>query len=163
MSDNSPSSGEPREVRRSAEAFVTDIMEREAELATAPPPSVKRRSRLPIVQVLVAVFAILLVWNVARFIHNPPVFSREELDADAQLTLFLTAQGLEAYWISAGTLPTSLEAVELDDEDLRYARLNDSTYVLTMTAGTTELEYHRGDDISRFATAFDVLVGEAER
>lgn len=145
---------------KSQEEYVAKIMELEAELAAVPAPTVKRRSRLPILFALLPILTGLLAWNIARFVYSPAVFTDAEIEADAMFTLFVTAQGLEAYWDSAGTLPPSLEAVQLDDEYLRYELVNDSIYILTVTDEATELVYRRGEDIARFNAAADVLEGE---
>ena len=150
------------ESEKSKSAYLAEIMAHESELAAMPKPKAKRRSWLPTLMALVAILAGLLAWNVARIIYNPPVFTAEEIEADALFSLYLISQGLEAYWDSAGTLPMSLEAVELDDEYVRYARMNDSSYALTVMVDTTQLVYRRGEDVSRFTTAFDVLAGGAK-
>lgn len=165
MSDNTAAPRDPRERQNeeTADAIVADIMDIEAELAATPPPEAKRRSPLPFLVALLTIFTGLFAWNMIRIAHDPPVFTDEELESDALFSLFVTSQGLEAYWDSAGVLPSSLEAVELDDEFLHYARVNDSTYTLTAAAGTTEVVYQRGEDLSRFAVALDVLGGGTER
>ena len=165
MSERDSTPQQPRHSTspKSPDELVADIMEREAKLEPRPRPDVKRRSWIPILVALLVIFTGLTAWNVARMIYEPAIFSKEELESDALFTIFVTSQGLEAHWDAMGTFPRSLEEIALDDDDLHYARLNDSTYVLTITVGASELVYRRGEDISRFVTAADVLGGEAAR
>ena len=165
MSNRDFNAGAPPDPQndKSPDEYVAKIMELEAEIAAMPAPTVKRRSRLPILLVLLPILTALLAWNIARMVYSPPVFTAEEIEMDAMFTLFVTSQGLEAFWDSAGTLPLSLESVQLEDEYLRYELLNDSIYILTVTDDTTELVYRRGEDITMLSAAADVLEGGTDR
>ncbi len=148
---------------KSKNAYVDEIMEQEADTSEASEVPVQRRSPVPIFTALLVVLIGLLAWNLVRIIHSPPVFTAEEEEAGALFSVYLVAQGLEAHLEAEGILPNDLEAAGVDGEEVTYGRANDSTYVLSVTVGEAELVYRRGDDLSRFATAYDVLSGETER
>jgi len=148
----------------SPEKLVGDFMNQYAkEMAEAGPKDVKKRSRVPFLLVSLVILAGLLAWNIFLMIHNPPVFTQAELEADAELTLYLTAQGLAEHLNAEGTLPQTLEAVDLDDDHLTYTRLSDSTYMINMVVGETGITYRSGDHLARFERALDEIPVEAVR
>lgn len=165
MNNGNSKPGDLRNTRetKSPDAIIARIMEKEAELGTAPEPVTRPHWKLAFLAALLPVFAALLVWNGVRMGSNPPVFTKVEQEQGTRFSLYVTSQGLEGILDSAGTLPVSLEAVELDDETLTYKRLTDSTYTLSATAGSTRFVYTRGDDLEQFASAFEGFAGGAGR
>ena len=72
-------------------------------------------------------------------------------------TLYLTIQGIEAYHDSAGSYPTDLESLGLDDEDLEYSSIQDG-YELTGATGDPGLLYRRGDDLTPYQEALNAVL-----
>lgn len=158
-----PSNCRENQQNDSPDMFVAEIMEREYELAAEPEPQPKQRSPIPMLVVLLLLLFGLLAWNLARIVAKPPAFTAEEVQQERLFTLFVTSRELETHLDTARTLPPSLETLDLELEGLSYQRVNDSVYVLTAEAGTTQVAYRRGDDLSRFATVVNMVGGGNER
>ena len=86
---------------------------------------------------------------------SPPV----ETEA-ARFTIYLVAQAVEEYRDTAGTLPPSLEYLELDEDGIEYARVGDS-FTLTATIGDDRIVYRAGEDLQQFWVAYETFSREA--
>jgi hypothetical protein len=152
MSDHNAGASIPEDVRKQ---FVAEIMELEAAEANRPAVP-KKRSRLPLLAVLCAVFVGLTAWNVVRLLRDPPVFAPALEEEATRFTIYLVAQAVEEYRDSTATLPASLELIRMDEDGIVYAPAN-STYTLWATIGGTRVEYRAGEDLTRFRDAYAVL------
>jgi hypothetical protein len=89
--------------------------------------------------------------------HNKSVHSKVTLEeASRRFSIYLIAEGIQAFRDSTGTLPATLEDIGLDEEGIAY-RTNGQTYRIISLEGTKSIIYVEGDDPNHFATAFTVL------
>lgn len=146
----------------SPDRYLEEIVRRHAEAAVRSEPPPRRRWRVPVVLASLAVLAGLTAWNVVRVAREPEVFTPVEEEAGLNFTIYLVAEGIEAYRGSSGALPENLVVLGLDDEGVDYV-VRDSGYVLVATQDTVRVTYRSGDDLTAFANAYELLVGEAER
>jgi myo-inositol-hexaphosphate 3-phosphohydrolase len=82
--------------------------------------------------------------------------------ASVRFSIYLIAEGLQAYRDSTGTLPATLREADLDEEGIEYVT-NGSTYRLVALDGSNSIVYVEGDSPKRYGTAFNVLEGGAVR
>ena len=150
---------EPSQTRRElASELVNSIMKdnvdaREHSKVRAQDQEGKRkRLRRILVFGLLPAFLVLLSWNLTRGGEPPQVFSPAELDAGSRFKIFLAAQALKVYRDSAGTWPTSLDAVGFGNEGLSY-EVVDTTYVIQSTIGGAPVFYRSGDNLDFFRDA----------
>ena len=139
--------------------FIDEIMRRDAELAVREPVEVRKKSPGRLLLLLAPIAVVLIVWNIVMSAGDPEVFTVDEQEAAAKTTLFLVAQGLLVHRDSAGSLPATLEEIDLDEEGLTYRRNYDS-YTLTVEANGKVFTYRSGDDLSGFAAAFATFLSE---
>jgi hypothetical protein len=139
---------------------VADIMKREKEAVQA--ASERRhpriRSLLPLLLSLAPVFLGLTIWNILRA-SGEPVIAPQDLEASVRFSIYLTAQELNAYQDSSGSLPPSLTVVGMEDDGIVYAR-GEAGYVLSARVGERVLQYRQGDSWASFAAAYDLLARE---
>ena len=113
--------------------------------------------------VLVPALLGLTGWNVGRLTHQPVVFTPHETEAALRFRIYLAAEAVLAFKVSAGTLPADIKDIGLDhDEGLVYAPL-DTTYIITGVAGEVRLTYRGDQDLGPFAVAYEELVGGRRR
>ena len=151
------------DMRQTSEAeragFVEEIMQRDSEEANRKPPERPRRSWGPLLVVLIPVLVGLTAWNSFSMTRTTVAFSPPiETDA-ARFTIYLIAQAVEEYRDSAGALPPSLEYLDLDEEGIEYARLDDS-YTLTASVGDNRIVYRAGEDLQEFWVAYETFSRE---
>jgi hypothetical protein len=115
----------------------------------------RRPVRAPFMIGLLILLAGLTIGNL-RPAAPPPA---DDDEAAARFTIYLTAETIEAYRDSAGTLPSGLEQVGLADDDLTYA-VRDGSYTLTARVGDATVTYVDGEDLAPYAAAYDILVAE---
>lgn len=140
-------------------SFVEEIMQREFEEANRKPPERPRRSRGPLLVVLIPVLVGLTAWNIFSMARTTRAFSPPIETEAARFTIYLIAQAVEEYRDSAGTLPPSLGYLDLDEEGIEYARLDDS-YTLTATIGDDRIVYRAGEDLQQFWVAYETFSRE---
>ncbi len=139
---------------------VSRVMDRVAETAQVEGADLRQRTHVILNGVLVVsvfLLALVLWWDVRQFSEVPVVFTpAEEMDG-ILATLYLTIQGIEAYHDSAGSFPSDLESLGLDDEDLVYSPLLDG-YALTGATVDQSLLYRRGDDLTPYQEALNAVL-----
>ncbi|MBI1968159.1 MAG: hypothetical protein HYS40_09225 [Gemmatimonadetes bacterium] len=116
----------------------------------------RRRSKLWYSLALLPLFLGLTIWNLTRASTQPTVFTPEELDASLRFKMFLAAQAVQAYRDSAGTWPSSLAVVGMEDAALVY-QLADTSYTIADTSGGVPLVYHSGETLAPFADGYALL------
>lgn len=136
--------------------FVEEIMQRDFEEATRKPPERPRRSWGPLLVVMIPVLVGLTAWNVFSMTRTTGAFSPPIETEAARFTIYLIAQAVEEYRDAAGALPPSLEYLDLDEEDIEYARLDDS-YTLTASVGDNRIVYRAGEDLQQFWIAYETF------
>jgi len=139
--------------------YIDEIMRRDADLAAQAPVEVRKKAAGRWLLLLAPIAVVLIAWNIVRAAGDPEVFTVNEQEAAAKTTLFLVAQGLQVHLDSAGSLPATLEEIDLDEEDLTYQRNYDS-YTLTVEANGRVFTFRSGDDLSGFAAAFATFLSE---
>jgi hypothetical protein len=140
---------------------VADIMKREIGVvqAAAERRHPRLRSVLPLLLSLAPVFVGLTAWNIMRARDDGPVIPTEDVEASVRFSIYLTAQELNAYQDSVGSLPPSLTVVGMEDDGIVYSR-GETGYVLTARVGDRVLQYRQGDSWASFAAAYDLLARE---
>jgi hypothetical protein len=118
----------------------------------------QKKPRYKILGALLGILVIVIGLNVARVLTAPDPFTRAEEEASAMLTVYLVAQGVEAFRDSAGFLPTDLENLDLDEEGLVYT-VQESGYVLEYQDGGVSASYRSGQSLTSFVAAVEVLEG----
>ena len=139
--------------------FLEEIMQREHEDANWQPPERPKRSWGPLLVVLTPVLLALTAWNAYTMMRTPDAFTPPVEAEAARFTIYLIAQSVEEYRDSAGVLPPSLEYLDLDEDGIEYARLDDS-YTLTATIGDNRIVYRAGEDLQQFWVAYESLSRE---
>jgi hypothetical protein len=116
----------------------------------------RKNPRYKALGILLLVLVILIGLNVVRVLTAPDPFTPAQEAASAGLTVYLVAQGLEAYRDSTGFLPTDLESLDLDEEGLRYT-VQDPGYVLQYQEEGLTVSYRSGESLTPLIAAYDVL------
>jgi hypothetical protein len=83
-------------------------------------------------------------------------------EASSRFSIYLIAEGLQAYRDSTGALPATLEEAGLDETGIAY-RTDGSTYRLVVTEGSRSMVYVEGEEQDHFGAAFHILEGGAVR
>ena len=73
-------------------------------------------------------------------------------------TVYLVAQGVEAFRDSAGFLPVDLESLDLDEEGLTYT-VRESSYTLHYQEEAITASYRSGESLAAFIAAYEALEG----
>jgi hypothetical protein len=143
-------------LRRSAtEAELLDqIMQLDAEHnERSPVPQQRRNLSRRILVVCLLVLVAVTSWNIMQIFRVPAAVSLVIEEESARLLIYLAAQAIDEYRDSTKTLPTSLDAIGVDQSAIEYEMI-DSTYTLTAVVGPTTLTYRDGDELSRFRDAY---------
>ncbi len=114
----------------SPDRYIEEIVRRDAEAAVRSEPPPRRGWRVPVVLASLAILAGLTAWNVVRVAREPEVFTPVQEEAGLNFTIYLVAEGIEAYRGSSGALPENLVVLGLDDDGVDYVTV-DSGYLLT--------------------------------
>lgn len=150
----------PPEQKRAAPGYVADILQQTADNAAAEAAARKRgpaRRRIGgWLGLLVVVLIGLTAWNVYRGTREPQVGTPAEELVTARFTMYLVAQELDAYRRQHGALPPTLDAINADEEPIRYA-MDGLDYVLTADVAGQRLTYRSGADPLPFWSAGEEL------
>jgi hypothetical protein len=142
--------------------YLEDIMKQEVEDSEERRRiRAQRGQKQPRYKMLSAILGILVVvlgLNVARALTAPDPFTESEEHASAMLTVYLVAQGVEAFRDSTGFLPADLESLDLDEEGLEYT-VQGQSYSLQYALDGVSASYRAGESFAPFASAIDVLEG----
>ena len=150
----SPRLDESKDSRRALADAFQDVLKadqerREAERRSARP----HRPWLGILSLVVlsATVAWLAIDRPAWLLPPPAVESPARDDAGLRLTMYAAATRLQAYRSTARRYPVRLEDVPgVSARDLRYERLNDTTFVLRGHRGAANLSLASRDDLDAF-------------
>jgi hypothetical protein len=118
----------------------------------------QKRPRYRMLGSLVGILVIVLGLNVVRALTAPDPFTPSEEHASAMLTVYLVAQGVEAFRDSTGFLPASLESLDLDEEGLEYT-VRGQSYTLGYALDGVSASYRAGEGFAPFVSAIEVLEG----
>ncbi len=144
----------------SPEAFLEEIMEREAAIAARKATVAKmRRTGLVALAVLAPLAVGLTAWNAVRAAATPVSFSVEQQVASAEFAVFITAGVVDAYRDSTGHLPSDLDAAGVEGYGVAYAALGDTAYTLAVAVGDRGVAYRSGQDLTPFGEAYRALPG----
>jgi hypothetical protein len=105
---------------------------------------------------LIALLALLgfLLWLNSA---DSPEETAIRTEVSLQERIYVAALALDAAFEEAGVYPANLEAVGMDDEGVVYSRSGDG-YTLTAEEDGIRVEYHSGEDLEPFRTAFERLL-----
>lgn len=136
-----------------------------ASQPTAPHPKTLRERVLShpwVAAILCAlVLALAALYAISENRKSPTTASAMK-EASARFSIYLVAEGLQAYKDSTGTFPATLEQAGLDEEGIQYVT-DGSSYRLIAVQGSTSLVYVEGTRLDRYEAAFKVLEGSAVR
>jgi len=145
---------------RRAHAYVTEILEHDAELRAREPVSPKRKARGRVALFVTApIMAALTAFNIAAS-RGPAVEPRASHEAlkEAQVGVYLAMQQVEAYRAANGLkVPPSLGEVGADLPGIEY-QADGRSYALTARVDGMEASYRSGDDRRPFELAAAELI-----
>lgn len=141
-------------------AYLEDIMKQEVEdLQERRRIRAKHGEKGPLrktLAVLLVILVILIGLNIARMAMAPDPFTSAQEQASAALTVYLVAQGIEAYRDSTGSLPVDLESLDLDEEGLTYS-VQDAGYVLQYDEDGVVVSYRSGESYAPLIASYEML------
>ena len=104
----------------------------------------------PAAFLLVALFVVLTVWNLGRFVQGPPPPPKPSPFQTKQ-ALYLGVMKIDAYRRVHGVVPDSLAEVGLPEaEAYAYKRVDPAHYVLSFRGGGSKLEYDSSEPKESF-------------
>ncbi len=139
----------------SATPYLKEILENEAAIATSRPGK-RRKFQVVLLFALLTLALGLTAWNVQTMSSGPDPRAFPDEALSAQYTVYLIATSLEAYVDSAGTLPLTLEELNVDEEGVEYFRQRGG-YELVAETADRRIIYRSGDDLSALARVVDQL------
>lgn len=149
-----PQLDESKDSRRALASAFQDVLKADQERRAAERRAVRpRRPWLGILSLLVlsGTVAWLAIDRPAWLFPPPAVESPARDDAGLRLTMYAAATRLQAYRSTARRYPMRLDDVPgISARDLRYERLNDTTFVLRGRRGAASLSLGSRDDLDAF-------------
>lgn len=123
--------------RRAAELDDADKRRREAP----PPPAA---TRAPVFLAVLALFAVVVIWNVRAWSPEPEPLPRPIQETALEISLLMATQMVEQYRQETGRLPTSLEEAGVPEDAFTY-RLQGDSYELFASEGGVTVRYDSVD------------------
>ena len=130
-----------------------------ADLRAASEPQESTKAWVkPAAFVLVALFAVLTLWNGVRFVQGPPPPPKPS-PFRAKQALYLGVMKIDAYRRVNGIVPETLADAGLPEADAyAYQHLSPTHYILSFGGGGSKLEYDSSEPRERFfGSAKDML------
>ena len=141
--------------------YLKEILESEAVMAK-PRPGKRRTFQVVLLFALFVVAVGLTVWNVQTMTSGPDARAFPDEASSAQFTMYLIAMSLEAHLDSTGTLPLTLEELNLDEEGVEYSRQGGG-YELDAETPAGRIVYRSGDDPAGLARVIHQLERDSTR
>jgi len=151
----------PPESREYLEEIMRQEVEELQERKRIKSLSGQKRPRYKMLGVLLVILVIMIGLNIARMVTVPDPFTPAEEEASAMFTMYLVVQSVEAFRDSAGSFPTNLESLDLDEEGLTYT-VHDLGYTVRYEDQGARFSYRSGESFAPFVAAFEVLEGEGQ-
>ena len=157
-----PTTSRPTPSRPDANAIVSELMaEIRENRKEAPPPK-----RLPAwASSLMAVGGIAMsVWlwiapPAALLPPPPPTISPDQRDASARLAIILQASRIDAFVAKHGRLPVTGNEAGIPYPEVRYRKLDATTYELAMDPGTGSLTWRSTEPRDQFVGSSRSVLG----
>jgi hypothetical protein len=137
-----------------AESYIADIMRREAELASAPEPVARTRSRTRRLVILGGLLIGVFAVDAAILMRLARPFTPADHVTSAHYVMYYTSRAVEAYRSSRRALPTDLGAVGLADNGITYVPAGDA-YTLRMRGPDGPIEFRSNADSTPFTAVWD--------